>query len=186
MSAVTCPHCDICLSAQEKKDGKCESCNKALPRSMRSRARTRIPEATTAATTSDVRPWTPFQIMAASFVFGSAACGVITGINFARLGKSASLAPSVLAGIVVFVFQAAFILFAVPEQGTTMAFTLSNVVIGLGFMLAQKPDFDRWKEDNWSGDSYQPNGAAQLLLVGFACAAFQFVIAGAMLMLAQG
>src|SRR5262245_33044357 len=47
-------------------------------------------------------PWTPTQVFAASFVFGPLAGGVVSGINFLRMGQGVLLLPSVLAGALLF------------------------------------------------------------------------------------
>src|SRR5262249_36514651 len=54
----------------------------------------------------DVRPWTPWQLVGASVVFGPAACGAVAGLNFARLGKRQYLIPSIVVGAVLFLVVA--------------------------------------------------------------------------------
>jgi len=116
----------------------------------------------------DVRPWTPWQIVAASVVFGPGACGAVAGWNFARLGKRQYLIPSVVVGAVLFVVVAWIALFLVPDDTARPVALLANLAIGFVFMLAQEPFFQDWKEANWSPkpeDQYRPNGLGQLWLV---------------------
>jgi hypothetical protein len=116
----------------------------------------------------DVRPWTPWQLVAASVVFGAGACGAVAGLNFARLGKRQYLIPSVVVGAVLFVVVAWLALFLVPDEAVRPVGLLANLAIGFGFMLVQKPFFEAWKAVNWSpkpGDPYRPNGLGQLWLV---------------------
>lgn len=178
MSAITCPNCQICLCTAEAASGRCESCGKAVPRRLRRRP-------ADAAANPEVRPWTPWQILAVSFAFGAAACGIVTGVNFVRMGQSARAVPSFLAGIVVFLIQAGIILLRVPEQNAQLAFVVSNLAIGAVFMLVQKPAFDDWKNANWRGDSYKPNGIGQLLLVCLGGAVIEVIIAVSLLALGQ-
>ena len=118
----------------------------------------------------DVRPWTPWQLVGASVVFGAGACGAVAGLNFARLGKRWYLIPSIIVGAVLFVVVAWLVLFLVPDEAARPVGLLANLAIGFGFMLAQKPFFEDWKAVNWSpkpGDSYRPNGLGQFWLVSF-------------------
>ncbi len=118
----------------------------------------------------DVRPWTPWQLVAASVVFGAGACGAVAGLNFARLGKRRYLIPSVVVGAVLFVVVAGLTIFLVPDEAVRPVGLLANLAIGFGFMLVQKPFFEDWEAVNWSpkpGDPYRPNGLGQLLLVSF-------------------
>jgi WD40 repeat protein len=119
----------------------------------------------------DVRPWTPWQIAAASILFGAGVGGAVAGLNFVRLGKRQYLVPSVLLGVVLFVVAAGLAIFLVPEDLARPVGFLVNLVAGVGFMLVQKPYFEAWKTVNWTpkpGDRYRPNGLGQLLLVGLA------------------
>ena len=119
----------------------------------------------------DVRPWTPWQIVGASVVFGPGACGAVAGWNFARLGKRQYLIPSVVVGAVLFVVVAWIALFLVPDDTARPVALLAHLAIGFGFMLAQDPFFEDWKAANWSpkpGDQYRPNGLGQLWLVSLA------------------
>ena len=51
------------------------------------------------------RPWVPIQILAVSFLFGPAAAGAVTGINFNRLGKPKFLLPCIIVGTVLCSFR---------------------------------------------------------------------------------
>lgn len=184
MSAITCPHCEICLTSQEATAPRCESCGEALPHNMR--RRTRVTEQADATVEPEVRPWTPWQILAISFAFGTAACGIVMGVNFARMGQSARAIPSVLAAIIVFLVQASLIIFLVPEQSARLACVVSNLAIGTVFMLIQKPDFDAWKNANWPFESYKPNGIGLLILVSLGGLAIEIVILGGLVILGHG
>ena len=116
----------------------------------------------------DVRPWTPWQILAASVVLGAGACGAVAGFNFVRLGKRQYLIPSVV-GAVLFVVVAGLAMFLVPDELARPVGFLANLAVGLEFMLVQKPFFDGWKAGNWRpkpGDQYRPNGLGKMLLIG--------------------
>jgi hypothetical protein len=129
----------------------------------------------------DVRPWTPWQIAATSFLFGAGACGAAAGLNFVRLGKRQYLVPSVLAGLVVFVAAAALAMFLVPDEAVRLAGLLVNSAAGFGFALVQKPFFEGWRAANWRpklGDRYKPNGLGQLVLVSLAGLAIEIVVVG--------
>ena len=97
----------------------------------------------------DVRPWTPWQILAASVVLGAGACGAVAGFNFVRLGKRQYLLPSVAVGAVLFVVVAGLAMFLVPGELARPVGFLANLAVGLEFMLVQKPFFDGWKAGNW-------------------------------------
>ena len=62
------------------------------------------------------RPWVPIQILAVSFLFGPAAAGAVTGINFNRLGKPKFLLPCIIAGTVLFLLEALALVFVVPDD----------------------------------------------------------------------
>src|SRR5262249_44851320 len=77
--------------------------------------------------------------------------------------------PSVLAGAALFAAVAGLAMFLVPDEAARPAGFLANLVIGLGFALAQKPYFEGWKTAHWRpepGERYRPNGPGQLVLVG--------------------
>jgi hypothetical protein len=114
------------------------------------------------------RPWTPWQILAASLLFGAGAGGAVAGFNFARLGNRQYLIPSIVAGWAVFVVGVALVVFTVPDDAARTVFFVANVAAGIGFMVAQQPFFDVWKAVNWSPSPnarYRPNGSVRLLLV---------------------
>jgi hypothetical protein len=115
----------------------------------------------------------PLQILAVSLLFGPAACGVIAGINYARMGERRYAIPSILVGVVLFLLEAWVVIFLVPEAATRSVGLLANLGIGLGFLLVQKPSFDEWKSMNWApaqeGEKYQPTRTGQLLLVSLVC-----------------
>jgi len=164
---LTCPSCTVRVSAREITDGWCETCGKKLPPSL---------WATSSARGED-RPWTPLQVLAVSLLFGPAACGVIAGINFARMGKRLYVIPSILVGSVLFLLEVWVILFLVPEEAARLVGLLANVGVGLGFLLVQKPSFDAWKSTNWApakeGESYIPTRIGQLFLVSLVCLGIQ-------------
>lgn len=115
--------------------------------------------------------------MAASFLFGPVAGGVITGINFGRLGKQALLTPSILLGVVAFLIEAALLVFLVPERAARPVGMLMNIGMGCAFLLWQKPTFEQWKARHWKPASanakYKPNRIGLLFLAGLGCLAAQ-------------
>jgi hypothetical protein len=127
----------------------------------------------------------PSQVLAASVLFGVAACGVLAGINFARLGKRQAFLPSVVIGLGLFLVEA-WLLVALSSAENVTRFgdsaakvvgLLFNLVVGVGFMLVQKPVFDEWKADNWApvkiGDRYKPTRVGLLFLVALVALAFE-------------
>ncbi len=130
------------------------------------------------------RPWMPMQLIAMSFLFGPASCGVLAGINYARLGKKSLQIPTAAIGIVVFLVEALLIIFVVPPQAMRMSAMAINIAAGAGFMLAQRPLFESWKAAHWrpqtAGERYKPNKVGLLFLVGLACVAAEI---GVMLVL---
>src|SRR5262249_22865513 len=119
---------------------------------------------------SEDRPWMPSQILAASFLFGPAAGGVIAGINFARMGKRQYRVPTIVVASFLFLLEACVLIFVVPEAAARSVGLLANLGIGLMFMQAQKPFFDAWQAVNWApakeGERYKPTRIGQLFLVG--------------------
>jgi MFS family permease len=120
-------------------------------------------------------PWLPMQAFAASFLFGPLAGGVVTGINFSRLGKRFLLLPCALMGLVL--FAVCFALVARFPELPRPAAMLINIGIGLLFLIMQRDTFVAWQEQKgFSGETrkaYKPGGLGQLLLIGLGCAAFQ-------------
>ena len=115
-----------------------------------------------------VRPWTPWQVAAASVLFGAGACGAVAGLNFVRLGKRRYLIPCVVAGSALFAAVAGLAMFLVRGEAARLVGLLANFVVGLGFLLVQKPFFEAWKAENWGPEAwerYRPNGLGQVLLV---------------------
>jgi hypothetical protein len=123
------------------------------------------------------RPWTPNQIFGVCFLFGAVAGGVIAGLNFARMGKRPYLIPCIVAGSLLFLTVAGVGVFLLPEELAHAGGLLLNGVIGLGFLLVQKPYFDVWRMTNWSPESgtehYWPGRLGQLFLISLACLAIE-------------
>jgi len=115
------------------------------------------------------RPWTPIQILAVSVLFGPGAAGAVTGINFTRLGKPKFLLPCIIAGTVLFLLEALALVFVVPDDLLSPVGLLISLLIGLGFMFAQKSDFETWKSTNWKPatekEKYKPTRIGLLFLV---------------------
>ena len=115
------------------------------------------------------RPWVPIQILAASLLFGPGAAGAVTGINFNRLGKPKYLLPCIITGTVLFLLEALALVFVVPDDLLGPVGFLVNLLIGLGFMFAQKSDFETWKSTNWKPatekEKYKPTHIGLLFLV---------------------
>jgi hypothetical protein len=151
--------------------------------------RTRPPARKPARIPEEVRPWTPWQILAASIVFGAGAGGAVSGFNFARLGKRQYLIPFIVAGWVLLVVAAALVMFVVPHDAARSVGLLANVAAGLGFMLAQQPFFDIWKAVNWSPHAqarYRPNGRSQLLLLCLGSLGIEIGVIGLIAFVAEG
>jgi len=123
--------------------------------------------------TFQYRPWTPIQILVMSFLFGVAAGGAVTGINFKSMGKPKYMWPSMIIGLFLFLLVLYLILYIVPEESGKSMGILINVVIGIGFMLAQRSHFNEWKTSNWvpqaEGERYKPNRIGLLIMVGLVC-----------------
>ena len=180
MATLTCPNCNACPSPAEKKDGWCEACGKKLPSSMQTFTATVTSSTRTATlgkTPSKDRPWIPSQLISVSLLFGPAACGVIAGFNFIRLGQRQYSLPSMFVGFILFLVEAGAIVFLVPEEALKFVCILANVGAGLVFMLAQKPTFDEWKATHWApakeGDRYKPNRLGLLFGVSLVCVALE-------------
>src|SRR5262245_48094907 len=123
--AASCPSCDATLSPRERAAGWCEACGKRLPSGHGGAAAAGVED----------RPWLPAQLLAATFLFGPLAGGMVGGINFARLGKPGRLVPCVLAGAVLFLALAGLVVFVVPEEPeglARMVGLLANLGVGLG------------------------------------------------------
>jgi hypothetical protein len=164
--ALSCPRCGLHRAVEPKEADfgvRCTACPEFMDVE-----RSRQPGRTRERVRDDARPWTPWQILAASLVFGAGAAGAAAGFNFARLGKRQYLIPSALAGWATFLLAAALVNFAVPDVAARQLCLLANLTVGFGFMLAQQPFFNIWKAVNWSPNPharYRPNGRGQLLLV---------------------
>jgi phage FluMu protein Com len=163
-----CPECRILLKAREDQSRlrrNCPRCATLLT----------VPELTVPPINKAVadRPWTPIQILAAGLLFGPAACGVVAGVNFSRLGKRAYRAPCVLVGITIFLLEAVVLAFLLRDTTARVMGLMVNVGVGLGFLLVQRPYFAIWKAINWTpaqpGETYRPNRTGLLFSIGFAC-----------------
>lgn len=114
------------------------------------------------------RPWMPNQILAASFLFGSAAGGVLAAINARRVGGAAAL--YLVLGLAIFALQVGVALFAVPAENMRMVGLMFNVACGLLLSRMQKPAFEAWKSAHWrpasEGERYRPSNIGQLFLAG--------------------
>jgi hypothetical protein len=171
--ALSCPRCGRRRAVEPRQADfgiRCSACDEFMDVD-RSRppGPGRAPE--------DVRPWTPWQVAAASVLFGAVVGGAVAGFNFARLGKRQYLIPSVVAGPVLLVVAAALLVFLVPDEGAGPSGLLANLGIGVGFLLVQKPFFDAWKAENWRpspGERYRPNGLGQLLVVSLVSLGLEF------------
>src|SRR5262245_18538367 len=121
---------------------------------------------------SQDRPWMPVHLLAVSILFGVAACGVIAGINFARMGKRLYVIPSILvASVLLFLEARVFLL--LPEDLGRLVGLMANLGFGLAFMLVQRPTFEAWKARNWApateGESYTLSRIGQLFVVSTLC-----------------
>ncbi len=163
-----CPECRIKLKAREDQSRlrrNCPSCATLLT----------IPGLTVPPINNPVtdRPWTPIQIVAAALLFGPAACGVVAGINFSRLGKRAYRAPCVLVGTTIFLLEAVVLVFLMRDVMARVMGPVVNVGVGLGFLLVQRPYFTIWKAIHWTpappGEAYRPNRTGLLFRLGIAC-----------------
>ena len=137
----------------------------------------------------DARPWTPWQILAASLVFGTGAGGAVAGFNFARLGKRQFLVHSVVAGWALFIIAAALVIFVVPDELARPVGLLANLAAGFALMLAQQPFFEIWKAVNWNPNPivrYRPNGRIRLLAICIASLGIEFGVISLLAFLAEG
>jgi len=151
--------------------------------------RTRPPARKPARIPVEVRPWTPWQVLAASIVFGAGAGGAVAGLNFARLGKRQYLIPSFVAGWAVFGVAAALVTFVVLDETARPVGLLASLAAGLALMLAQQPFFDIWKAVNWSPNPnvrYRPNGRGLLLLICVVSLGIEFGVIWLLGFLAEG
>lgn len=112
-----------------------------------------------------------------TFLFGPLAGGLITGLNFGRLGRKGVVGVWMVVGAIIFIFEAAPFTLNVSDGALRPYFVSINVAAGLGFMLAQKVAFDHWKASNWrptmAGGKYRPNRTGLLFMVGLACLAVE-------------
>jgi hypothetical protein len=177
--ALACPRCGLRRAVAKRRADfgiACAACHEFLDVE-----RTRPPGQGRGPTSGHDRPWTPWQIVGASLLFGVGAGGAVAGFNFARLGKWQYRAPCVLAGAVAFVLAAGAVIFLVPGEAVRLVGLLANLAGGVGFMLVQKPFFDAWKAGNWRpnlGDRYRPNGLGQLLVVCLVSLAAEIGVVG--------
>ncbi|MFO0867037.1 MAG: hypothetical protein U0744_20750 [Gemmataceae bacterium] len=177
MRLMYCPSCNVVLTSSEASRGRCDACGSPVGRP--SHDGFRDADASPAFRDSgieDVRPWTPSQIFGVSFAFGSAAGGIIAAINFSRMGKTAATIPMAAASVLIFLIQAAIIVFMVPPEGQRLVGLLINSALGLAYMLVQKPEFDAWKKLVWQDHDYKPNGLGLLFLVSLLCLAAEFAV----------
>ncbi len=126
------------------------------------------------------RPWFPFQLLAASALFGPGAAGVVTGINFKRLGEPQYQISCGIIGFVLFIIEVALVVTVIPDKALRPFGFIFNSLVGGGFMLFQKPYFDAWKAANFKPatekEQYRPNRIGLLFLVGLICLAIQLAI----------
>lgn len=173
--ALNCPRCGQhhLVKARQAEFGlRCTACQEFLEVD-----RCRSPGLAKVA--KDVRPWTPWQIIASAFTFWPGACGAVVGFNFVRLGKRQYLIPSLIVGWILFVLVAVLALVVVPGEVGRLVALLANLTIGIGFMLVQKPYFDHWRTVNWSPkpeDPYRPNGIGLLFLICLVSLGFEIGI----------
>jgi hypothetical protein len=135
------------------------------------------------------RPWTPWQILAASVVFGAGAGGAVAGFNFLRLGMRLCLIPAIVAGWAAFAVAVALVMFVVPDEPARFVCFLANLAAGFGFMVVQMPFFDVWKAMNWNPNPnihYRPNGRIQLLLICLVSLGIEIGVIRLMAFLAEG
>ena len=106
------------------------------------------------------RPWTPVQVFGTALLFGAGAAGLISGINFRRMGKEKLLWPSIAAGLVIFLIQVWAVLSLISGELISAIGILANLIIALGFLLVQLPHFRKWKSEKWKpsaeGERYKP------------------------------
>jgi hypothetical protein len=190
-----CPKCKEAVSVPEEYDEPYVWCHNCL---------TRIgvpgtsplpvfgPRTPARATPALTPPWTPWQVLASSFLFGPLAGGVVTGINFARMGKRVRLSPWVfaipwtLAGAVLFGLLALGVIVQ-PTAADALLGALANFIIAAYFALTTVRPFEAWKALNLpqgvTRGVYRPGRLGQLLLVDVACLAIQAAIIALMVLL---
>ena len=136
------------------------------------------------------RPWTPVQVFGTAFLFGAGAAGLISGINFRRMGKEKFLWPSIAAGLVVFLIQVWAVLFLIPEELISAVGILVNLAIALGFLLVQVQHFRKWKSEKWKPSTeeerYKPNRTGLLFLAGLGALLVEISIVAALIFSAGG
>jgi hypothetical protein len=151
---------------------RCPSCSAAI----------RVPDASAPVSGN---PWTPTQLFAASYVFGSLAAGAALGVNLARLGKRGLLLPCLLAGGLLFLVEAWLAVTVLPHlisgsDGGRLVMLLERLVVSGVFLLLLKPSFDVWKRANWipstTGQRYKPGNLGQFFLIVLACAAVEVIV----------
>ena len=116
--------------------------------------------------TPEVRPWTPTQIFAVTFLFGIFAGSMCMAVNFGRLHERKKAIGWLVSGLIL---TAITTLFCLKTNVPPSAAPVLGVVAGLFFLVIQKPDFDAWKTVHWdsiTSEAYQPSHLGQL----FACA----------------
>jgi len=135
------------------------------------------------------RPWTPIQIFGTAFIFGAGAAGLISGINFRRMGKEKLLWPSIAAGLIVFLIQVWAFLSLIPEELVSAIGIPVNLAIALGFLLVQQAHFRKWKSEKWEpsmeGERYKPSRIGLLFLAGLGALLVEITIV-AVLILSSG
>jgi hypothetical protein len=190
-----CPKCKETVSVPEEYDEPYVWCHNCLTRigvpaprsqpvlwpSIPARATTRPPPP----------PWSPWQVLASSFLFGPLAGGVVTGINFARTGKRVSLRPWILvipwslAGAVLFGLLALGAILQ-PAAAALQA-AVANLIIATYFALVTVRPFEAWKATNMSAttkrDQSRSGRLGQLLLIGVSCLAVELAIVGLLVLL---
>src|SRR5262245_36939262 len=112
-------------------------------------------------TQPDDRPWIPTQLFGAGFLFGGLAGGILSAINFRRLGSPGLVVPSILAGVVVAALVLVCICFvSLPDTALRVVGLLVALLTGAGFYLGQRQAFTDWYERHYEGQplkEYRPN-----------------------------
>ena len=136
------------------------------------------------------RPWTPVQIFGTAFIFGAGAAGLISGINFHRLGREKLVWPSILGGLCIFLIEVWAVIHLVPDEIASYIAIPANLVIALGFLLVQLPHFRKWKSDQWvpraEGERYKPGRTGFLFLAGLGAFAVETAIVAIWIISAGG
>ena len=125
------------------------------------------------------RPWQPSQIFAASVLFGPAACGVVAGINFRRLGQPQLAGLSIAAGLGAFLILALVLVHASGSAAQPIGL-ITNFAVGGAFQAGQRGAFDDWKTRHWKpttpNERYRSTRVGLLFLVGAAALAAEIGI----------